>query len=192
MVFTGLALAGATGILATGSAIYAGAGALYGIDQSIKSSKKAAAAARSARSASEIQIKQQKENAKQARRSAVRSSIIARSQGTVGAQASGTQSSSGFLGGMSSLTSQLGSNLGFGSMMSGLGENYTALSGLASQQSAESAMFGAKANLGFQVMNTAMSTMDTKKFQNPFGGGGTPKKASGNPPNYNYGLGGQQ
>ena len=192
MVFTGLALAGATGILATGSAIYAGAGALYGIDQSIKSSKKAAAAARSARSASEIQIKQQKENAKQARRSAVRSSIIARSQGTVGAQASGTQSSSGFLGGMSSLASQLGSNLGFGSMMSGLGENYTALSGLASQQSAESAMFGAKANLGFQVMNTAMSTMDTKKFQNPFGGGGTPKKASGNPPNYNYGLGGQQ
>ena len=192
MVFTGLALAGATGILATGSAIYAGAGALYGIDQSIKSSKKAGAAARSARSASEVQIKMQKENAKQARRSAVRSSIIARSQGTVGAQASGTQSSSGFLGGMSSLASQLGSNLGFGSMMSGLGENYTALSGLASQQSAESAMFGAKANLGFQVMNTAMSTMDTKKFQNPFGGGGTPKKASGNPPNYNYGLGGQQ
>ena len=179
-VFTALALGtfgtalGGTALLATGSAIYAGAGALYGIDQSIKSSKKAGAAARSARSATEVQIKQQKETAKQARRSAVRSSIIARSQGTVGAQASGTQSSSGFLGGMSSLTSQLGSNLGFGSMMSGLGENYTALSGLASQQSAESAMFGAKANLGFQVMNTAMSTMDTEKFQNPFGGGSSP------------------
>ena len=166
-VFTALAIGGLGGIAlaATGTAIYAGA---YGIDQSIKSSKKAGAAARSARSATEVQIKQQKETAKQARRSAVRSSIIARSQGTVGAQASGTQSSSGFLGGMSSLTSQLGSNLGFGSMMSGLGENYTALSGLAAQQSAESAMFGAKANLGFNVMNTAMkfSSGATEVFKN--------------------------
>ena len=171
-VFTALALGTTltvgTGLVTAGAAIYAGAGALYGIDQSIKSSKKAGAAARSARSASEVQIKQQKETAKQARRSAVRSSIIARSQGTVGAQASGTQSSSGFLGGMSSLTSQLGSNLGFGSMMSGLGENYTALSGLAAQQSAESAMFGAKANLGFNVMNTAMkfSSGATEVFKN--------------------------
>ena len=186
-VFTALAIGGLGGIAlaATGTAIYAGA---YGIDQSIKSSKKAGAAARSARSASEVQIKMQKENAKQARRSAVRSSIIARSQGTVGAQASGTQSSSGFLGGMSSLTSQLGSNLGFGSMMSGLGENYTALSGLAAQQSAESAMYSAKANLGFNVMNFAMKGAKMPSY----GGGDTPKKASGNPPNYDYGLGGQQ
>ena len=88
------------------------------------------------------------------------------------------------------MASQLGSNLGFGSMMSGLGENYTALSGLAAQQSAESAMYGAKANLGFKVMNTAMSY--SGDAVNPFGGGGTPKKASGNPPNYDYGLGGQQ
>ena len=166
-VFTALAIGGLGGIAlaATGTAIYAGA---YGIDQSIKSSKKAGDAARSARSATEIQIKQQKENAKQARRSAVRSSIIARSQGTVGAQASGAQSSSGFLGGMSSLSSQLGSNLGFSSMMSGLGENYTAMSGLAAQQSAESAMFGAKANLGFKVMNFAM-----QKSKMPTYGGGS-------------------
>ena len=166
-VFTTLAVTGA--IAASTAAI--GAAVVYGgyaVDQSIKGSKKAAAAARSARSATEVQIKQQKETAKQARRSAVRSSIIARSQGTVGAQATGTQSSSGFLGGMSSLASQLGSNLGFGSMMSGLGENYTALSGLAAQQSAESAMFGAKANLGFNVMNTAMkfSSGATEVFKN--------------------------
>ena len=66
------------------------------------------------------------------------------------------------------MASQLGSNLGFGSMMSGLGENYSALSGLASQQSAESAMFGAKANLGFNVMNTAMkfSSGATEVFKN--------------------------
>ena len=168
-VFTALAIGGLGGIAlaATGTAIYAGA---YGIDQSIKSSKTAGAAARSARSATEVQIKQQKETAKQARRSAVRSSIIARSQGTVGAQASGTQSSSGFLGGMSSLTSQLGSNLGFGSMMSGLGENYTALSGLAAQQSAESAMYSAKANLGFKVMNFAMQGAKMPSY----GGGTTP------------------
>ena len=168
-VFTALAIGGLGGIAlaATGTAIYAGA---YGIDQSIKSSKKAGAAARSARSATEVQIKQQKETAKQARRSAVRSSIIARSQGTVGAQASGTQSSSGFLGGMSSLASQLGSNLGFGSMMSGLGENYTALSGLAAQQSAESAMYSAKANLGFKVMNFAMQGAKMPSY----GGGTTP------------------
>jgi len=186
-VFTTLALGyglGGIALAATGTAIYAGA---YGIDQTIKSSKKAGAAARSARSASEIQIKQQKENAKQARRSAVRSSIIARSQGTVGAQASGAQSSSGFLGGMSSLSSQLGSNLGFGSMMSGLGENYTSMSGLAAQQSAESAMFGAKANLGFKVMNFAMSGGKAFDFS-----GAKKKTSGGSPPNYDYGRGGQQ
>ena len=170
----GTALTG-TALLATGSAIYAGAGALYGIDQSIKSSKAAGAAARSARSASEIQIKQQKENAKQARRSAVRSSIIARSQGTTAAEAGGTLTSSGFQGGISSLSSQLGTNLGFGSMMSGLGENYTAMSGLAAQQSAESAMFGAKANLGFKVMNFAMQGAKMPSY----GGGGTPTDGGG-------------
>ena len=180
-VFTALAIGGLGGIAlaATGTAIYAGA---YGIDQSIKSSKKAGAAARSARSATEVQIKQQKETAKQARRSAVRSSIIARSQGTVGAQASGTQSSSGFLGGMSSLTSQLGSNLGFGSMMSGLGENYTALSGLAAQQSAESAMYGAKANLGFQVMDFAMQGAKMPSY----GGDTTPPTTPTKSRNYPY------
>ena len=175
-VFTALAIGGLGGIAlaATGTAIYAGA---YGIDQSIKSSKAAGAAARSARSASEIQIKQQKENAKQARRSAVRSSIIARSQGTTAAQAGGTLTSSGFQGGISSLSSQLGTNVGFGSMMSGLGENYTAMSGLAAQQSAESAMFGAKANLGFNVMNFAMQGAKMPSY----GGGGTPAGGGGGP-----------
>ena len=170
-VFTALAIGGyiAASTAVIGAAVVYGG---YAVDQSIKSSKAAGAAARSARSASEIQIKQQKENAKQARRSAVRSSIIARSQGTTAAEAGGTLTSSGFQGGISSLSSQLGTNLGFGSMMSGLGENYTAMSGLAAQQSAESAMFGAKANLGFNLMQIGMGAKGPSAPIPTDGGGG--------------------
>jgi len=48
-------------------------------------------------------------------------------------------------------------------------------------------MFGAKANLGFKVMNFAMSGGKAFDFS-----GAKKKTSGGSPPNYDYGRGGQQ
>jgi hypothetical protein len=156
-VFTTLALAttlSTAGVIAAGTAIY---GATAGVVSTVKSVKKAEAAAVSARQATEVQIVQQQQQATRQRRSAVRSSVIARAQAQQAAQTRGVGTSSGALGGLASLSSQLGSNLGYGSMMSGLGQQFTALSGLSAQQSADSAKFGAIANIGFGLAKGAVS-----------------------------------
>jgi hypothetical protein len=135
---TGGALAAGTiGAAAVGGTVIAGATA--GVVGTVKSVKKAEAAAVSARQATQVQIVQQQQQAIRQRRSAVRSSVIARAQAQQAAQTRGVGTSSGALGGLASLSSQLGANLGYGSMMSGLGQQFTALSGLSAQQSADSA-----------------------------------------------------
>ena len=157
-VFTTLALAtslSTVGVIAAGTAIY---GATAGVVSTVKSVKKAEAAATSAKQATDVQIVQQQQQATRQRRSAVRSSIIARAQAQQAAQARGVGVSSGSLGGLASLSSQLGANLGYGSMMSGLGQQFTALSGLSAQQSADSAKFGAIADIGFGLARSAVSS----------------------------------
>lgn len=151
---TGLA-AKSVGATVAGGAIIAGTTA--GVVSTVKSVKKAEAAATSARQATEVQIVQQQQQATRQRRSAVRSSVIARAQAQQAAQTRGVGTSSGALGGLASLSSQLGANLGYGSMMSGLGQQFTALSGLSAQQSADSARFGAIANIGFGVAKGAVN-----------------------------------
>lgn len=100
------------------------------------------------------------------------------------AQAMGVSDSSALAGGQSGVSSQLGSNLGFGSMMSGLSQQYTAFTGQAAQASAKSQMFGTIANLGFQTFGAAGGFSS--------GGNKTPSLSGGAPPNYNYGVGGPQ
>ena len=161
-VFTTLALTGAAaalgvaGTIATGAAIYGTAAAIGG---TVKSAKAAQAAASTAQQATQVQIQQQRQTATRQRRSAVRSSIIARARGQQVAQQRGVATSSGFQGGISSLSSQLGANLGFGSMMSGLGQQFTGLSGLAAQQTAQSQRYSAMANIGMQVAQFGFSNM---------------------------------
>ena len=156
-VLGGLGIAGASALttVAVGAAVAGGVTA--GVVGTVKSVKKAEAAAVSARQATQVQIVQQQQQAIRQRRSAVRSSVIARAQAQQAAQTRGVGTSSGALGGLASLSSQLGANLGYGSMMSGLGQQFTALSGLSAQQSADSAKFGAIANIGFGVAKGAVN-----------------------------------
>ena len=53
--------------------------------------------------------------------------------------------------------SQLGANLGFGGMMSGLSSDYTQLSSDAAAASGRSQLQSAQAGLGFQIANFAVS-----------------------------------
>ena len=62
---------------------------------------------------------------------------------------------SGFLGGQSSLMSQLGANLGFGGMMSGLSSDYTQLSSDAAALTGQAQIASSRANLGFQAATFA-------------------------------------
>ena len=163
-VFTTLAAIGLTGgaLVATGAAVYGTTAAVVSTKKSVKAAE---AASTTAAQATQVQIQQQKETATRQRRSAVRSSIIARSRGQQIAQQRGVATSSGFLGGISSLSSQLGANLGFGSMMSGLGQQFTGLSGLAAQQTAQSQRYGAIASTGMQL---AQFGFGSGQVTNPF------------------------
>ena len=146
----------ATSTILIGAAV---AGTAVAVGGAVKSTKAAKAAAATATEATQVQIQQQQQTATRQRRSAVRSSIIARARGQQIAQQRGVATSSGFQGGISSLSSQLGANLGFGSMMSGLGQRYTGLSGLAAQQTAASQRYGAISNIGMQVAQFGFSNM---------------------------------
>lgn len=140
------AVAGTIGLIVggpAGAAIGAGTGA------TVKSMEAAQAAAGYQRQAMQAQATMQQQQALRQRRSAIRSSILARSQMRAQAQALGTFDTSGFAGGLGSISSQLGANLGFGSMMSGLGEQYSQLSMAAVQQQGQAALYGSIADIGF-------------------------------------------
>ena len=139
------AVAGTIGLVGgpVGAAIGAGVGA------TVKSMEAAQAAAGYQRQAMQAQATMQQQQALRQRRSAIRSSILARSQMRAQAQALGTFDTSGFAGGLGSISSQLGANLGFGSMMSGLGEQYSQLSMAAVQKQGQAALYGSIADIGF-------------------------------------------
>lgn len=142
-LFTTLAV---TGALSAGAAIAAGA-AVYGTAASVSASRKAA---RASQAAAQTQVTMQRQQVARQRRQSIRANIIRRSRARAQAQAAGVETSSGFLGGRGSAISQLGTNLGFGSMMSGLGQQYTSLTGEASFQTGQAQMFGSIAGLGMQ------------------------------------------
>ena len=123
--------------------------AVVGTVKAVKEQKKAASAQRAA---SEKQIAMQQQQVARERRSAVRSAISRRSQMRAQAEAANVATSSGFLGGQTSLFSQLGANLGFGSTMSGLSQEYTRLTAQAADFSARGQMAQAVAGIGFQAI----------------------------------------
>src|SRR6056300_549035 len=119
-VFTTLAAAGLTGatLALTGTAVYATGASLYAQNQSVQAQ----------RGAARVQARQQQAEAARQRRGAIRQSILARAQARTVAAATGQTAGTAFRGGMASLTSQLGANLGYGTMMSGLSAQYSRLS----------------------------------------------------------------
>lgn len=146
-LFTSLYVAGAFGVAgaaAAGAAIATGA-AVYGTAASISASNRAMSAQKQA---TQVQIKQQQAQVSRERRGAVRRGLIARARQANLAATTGMADTSAFFGGSGAVSSQIGANLGYGSMMSGLSQQLTGLSGLVSQAQGQAQLFGQIANLG--------------------------------------------
>lgn len=90
--------------------------------------------------------KQQELSSQRSRRQAIRAAQISRAQAVASAQASGSLSSSSAQGGIGSLSSQLGSELGFASQMSGLSQQI-------SKAQSKAADFNAVAGLGGAMLS---------------------------------------
>jgi len=140
-VFTTLAAAGLTGatLALTGTAVYATGASLYTQNQAVQAQ----------RGAARVQARQQQAEAARQRRGAIRQSILARAQASTVAAATGQMAGTAFQGGMASLTSQLGANLGYGTMMSGLSAQYSRLSDQAALYAGRSQLFESIAGIGF-------------------------------------------
>jgi hypothetical protein len=119
----------------------------------------------------QTQIRQQEQQVARQRRSAVRQSIVARSRARAQAATQQQLGGSGYLGGMASLSSQLGSNLGYGSMMSGLSTQYTTLTGEAAYLQGRAQMFSARSQLGFQIYQMAIQAAGSLGAGGGGGGG---------------------
>lgn len=159
-IATGLGALGFAGATAAGVATATTlAATAYGIDQTQRAASAARQSAQVQRQAAETQVKMQREQAARQRRSAVRQTIIARGRARAQAATQQQLGGSGFLGGMASLTSQLGANLGYGTMMSGLGSQYTSLSGQASYLGGLSQMYSTRAGIGF-TLASAIGRLD--------------------------------
>ena len=141
------ATAAITGVAAVGTAV--------GVSQTIKATKAAKAPAAATQQAAQTQVRIQQQQVAQQRRQSIRRSIIARSQLRSRAQAAGLRGSSAVGGGIGSISSQLGTNLGFGSMLSGLGQQYTSLTGQANYLRSQSQMATTIAGLGFGMARNA-------------------------------------
>lgn len=132
-------------IMAIGAVVSAGA-----TIASINEQKKAG---RAQAAATQTQIQMQKTKATRERRTAIRANIAARSRMRNQAELTGVSGSSGAEGGVSSVSSQGGANLGFGSQMSGLGQQFTTFSGQAAQHTSKAGMLGGLASLGGSVFS---------------------------------------
>ena len=121
-VFTaiGAALGGISAAAAAVGTVGVVAG-VGGVVAANKSAQAAKAATQSAQQVVETQKQMQVVQENRQRRAAIRSTIIARAQAAAQAQAYGVSDTSMVAGGLGSISSQLGANLGYGSQMSGLG-----------------------------------------------------------------------
>ena len=148
----GLATSAVASTLVGGAVV---AGATAGVVGTVKSVKSAKAASATAIQVAQAQVQQQKVAVTRQRRQAVRSFIRRRSQLRAAAAAGGIQGS-GVAGGLSSLSSQFGANLGFGSQMGALSSQITSLSGLQATQQAQSGLYSNISSLGFGFANAGI------------------------------------
>lgn len=98
----------------------------------------------------ETQQRAQRLQVKRQRRAAIRANILATARSRAAAQAAGTSQSSGLAGAVASGQSQLGSEFGFGSQLSGLNAQATEF-GLRKSEGM------AKSQIAFQTAGLAMS-----------------------------------
>ena len=156
----GLGLAGTAATLA-GVGIVGTGVAVAGTVASVNASNRAMSAQKQA---TQVQIRQQEAQASRERRGAVRRGLIARARAANVAATTGMADTSAFLGGSGALSSQLGANLGYGGMMSGLSRDITRLSGLASRAEGQAQLYGQIANLGMQFADFGSTVKAIKGF----------------------------
>lgn len=108
----------------------------------------AVASAKNQQKASAAAQKQQELSYARSQKQAIREAQIRRAQATASVQSMGAMASSGFAGGVSSLTSQLGSTLGYSSQLSGLSKEQA-------MYQSKAATLGAMSNLAFATSDFA-------------------------------------
>ena len=136
----------------------------------------AAQAAKSSRLQREIQEKQLEAEEVRVRRShrqAIRAAQIQRARTVNSGIASGAQGSSGLAGGLSSLRSQLGTELGVSSQLSNIASDQTNLSIASGKAAASSRLFGNVSSIAFNQSPTDpfgwLRKLDAKYKGNPNG-----------------------
>ena len=162
-VFTaiGTALGVAGGVAGTltaasvvgGLAVAGTVGAIAGVANARKAGKAAQAAAERQERAQQLQARRQ-------RRAAIRSNILAQARARASAQAAGTAQSSGLSGAVGAGRSALGSELGFGTQMSGLSSEIAAFQGQAQK-------YGDLSKLGFKVAGMSAGFIAPRMFTAP-------------------------
>lgn len=152
-LFTGALLLGASTALATGVAV-AGYGALA-VSQTVKSVKLGKQAVAVQQEAAAVQQKQEAARETRSRRSSIRSFLRQRSRISQASALGAGTAVSARGGALGSLSSQLGANLGFSTMMSGLSSQYSSLTQQATMLRGQSDVAGAYGNLGFQMAGFA-------------------------------------
>lgn len=138
-----------TTLIAIGSIVTAGA-AINEAEKSRKAQQNAAA----------TQRKAERARAAQSQRRANREVLIRRAQAKAQAEALGGSGGSAIAGGISSLTSQFGSAVGFAGQMSGLSQDINMFQAQAASAQARSEMFGTASSIlgnnlgGFQTVKS--------------------------------------
>lgn len=146
-------MAAVSTFIAIGS-LAAGAAAIGQAEKSRQATERAAASQR----------QQQRAQAAESRRRAFREIQAKRAQARAQAQALGATGGSGVAGGISSLSSQFGSALGFGSQMSGLSQDINMFQAQAASAAARSEMFSTASSFlgnnlgGFETVKSWIPT----------------------------------
>jgi len=168
-LFTGALLLGASTALATGVAV-AGYGALA-VSQTVKSVKLGKQAVAVQTEAAATARKQEAARETRSRRASIRSFIRQRKMIKASGAGGAGSAVSARGGALASLSSQLGTNLGFSSMMSGLSSQYSSLTQQAAMLQGRADVAGAYGNLGFQMAGFAsqggLSSLSGLIPQNP-------------------------
>lgn len=164
-----IAGAGALGVTVGASALTVGAATVgaaagaYGVSKTVKSAKQATAAVQAQTRAVEVQQKQQAATETRQRRQAIRSTLRAFKSQQAQRRAGAADAVSGFGGFRGSLFSQLGANLGFSTMMSGLSAERSAFTQQASLLGGQAQYSAALGGLGFQfgkMLTPSLSSLD--------------------------------
>lgn len=152
-LFTGALLLGATTAVATGVAV-AGYGALA-VAQTTKSVKLGQQAVAVQTQAAETQRAQEAARETRSRRASIRAFLRQRKRIEAAGAVGAGRAVSARGGALAGLSSQLGANLGFSSMMSGLSSQYSSLTQQAAMLQGRADAAAAYGSLGFQMAGFA-------------------------------------